>query len=140
MVNFLNTKKNQETGYFILHTLYEIFIGGFTIPSEVEVVNYLIWRQQDTVRNSISSVAQSEFSPKQLHGVKTNGMQEMLFQERGINWNDFDPKLKRGRMIVKEQYQKGDALRNRWVSEAPPTFTAFGGKEYLLTKIKTEQN
>ena len=58
-------------------------------------------------------------------------MQEKLFTERCINWNDFDPKLKRGRMIVKEQYEKvvdiwnGEDIttRNRWVSEAPPTFT-----------------
>jgi hypothetical protein len=36
----------------------------FTIPSKVEVENYFIWRQQDTVRNSISSVAQSLYSSK----------------------------------------------------------------------------
>jgi len=95
----------------------------FTIPSESEVINYFIWRQQDTVRNSISSVAQSEFSSKQLHGKKTNEMQEMLFSEKGINWDKFDPKLKRGRMIVKEQFEKDGAFRSRWVSIAPPTFT-----------------
>lgn len=109
----------------------------FQIPSKTEVINYFIWRQQDTVRNSISSVAQSEFSPKQLHGKKTNVMQEMLFTEKGINWNDFDPKLKRGRMIVKESYQKGDVTRNRWISVAPPTFTQ--DRDYLSKLISTKE-
>lgn len=39
--------------------LAEFDARTFTIPSKVEVENYMIWRQVDTVRNSISSVAQS---------------------------------------------------------------------------------
>jgi len=94
----------------------------FTIPTAVEVENYMIWRQQDTVRNSISSVAQSLYSHKELNGKNTNQMQEMCFQ-KGVNWNDFDPKLKRGRLIVKENYDKNGSTRSRWVSIAPPVFT-----------------
>lgn len=94
----------------------------FTIPTTVEVENYFIWRQQDTVRNSISSVAQSLYSPKQLHGKNTSEMQEMCFQ-KGVNWNDYEPKLKRGRLIVKEQYDKNGAMRTRWISIEPPIFT-----------------
>ena len=105
----------------------------FQIPSKVEVENYFIWRQQDTVKNSISSVAQSLYSHKELDGKNGNDKQEMIFQ-KGMNWNDFDPKLKRGRMIVKETYEKeGGAIRTRWVSIAPPTFTK--DKEYLSNLI-----
>jgi len=94
------------------------------VPTRGEVINNLIWRQQDTVKNSISSVAQSEFSTKELHGVNGDQAQEKLFTERGINWNDFDPKLKRGRLIVKETYEKApEVFRTRWISVAPPTFT-----------------
>ena len=94
----------------------------FTIPSAIEVENYFIWRQQDTERNSILSVAQSLYSHKKLHGKKGNDMQEMCFQ-KGVNWNDFAPKYKRGRFIMKEQYEKEGATRNRWVSVEPPIFT-----------------
>ena len=59
----------------------------FSIPSKTEVMNYFIWRQQDTVRNSISSVAQYLYSPKELHGKNTDQMQELCFQ-KGINWNN----------------------------------------------------
>lgn len=51
----------------------------FQIPEEEEVINYLLWRQQDTVRNSIASVAQSLYSSKQLHGKNSKEQQEMIF-------------------------------------------------------------
>jgi tRNA(His) 5'-end guanylyltransferase len=94
----------------------------FTLPNREEVFNYLIWRQQDTVRNSISSVAQYLYSNKELHGKNSNEMQEMCFQ-KGINWNDYEPKLKRGRAIVKNYYEASGALRSKWESIDPPIFT-----------------
>lgn len=95
----------------------------FQIPSRVEVENYFIWRQQDAVRNSISSVAQSLYSPKELHGVKTNEMQELIFQ-KGINWNDYDFRKKRGAVIGKVEVEvEGGAIRNRWEVIDTPIFT-----------------
>jgi tRNA(His) 5'-end guanylyltransferase len=73
---------------------------AFQIPFIDEVENYFIWRQQDAVRNSISSVAQSLYSHKELNGKKTDEMQEMIFQ-KGINWNDYAPRKKRGCVIRK---------------------------------------
>lgn len=94
----------------------------FTIPSDIEVENYFIWRQQDTTRNSISSVAQSMFSHQELENKNTDQMQEMCFQ-KGVNWNDFSAKLKRGRLIVKQDYEKEGTTRSKWVSVEPPIFT-----------------
>lgn len=95
----------------------------FQLPTRTEVENCLIWRQQDTVRNSISSVAQSLYSHNELHGKSTNDMQEMIFK-KGINWNDYPGKWKRGRFISKENYSLEDgSVRSKWVSIAPPTFT-----------------
>lgn len=72
----------------------------FTLPSAGEVANYFIWRQRDAVRNSVSMVAQAYFSPKDLHGKNNGQMQEMLFAEHGVNWNDFPDQLKRGWVVV----------------------------------------
>jgi len=104
----------------------------FTIPSDIEVENYFIWRQQDTVRNSIQSVAYNLYSPKEVYGKNTDQLQEMCFQ-KGVNWNDFDPKLKRGRIIVKEQYVKEGAARTKWISIEPPIFTQ--NREFLSNLI-----
>ena len=102
--------------------LAEFDARTFTIPMKTEVMNYFIWRQQDTVRNSISSVAQSLYSSKQLNGKNMSEQQEMIFQ-KGINWNDYDSTLKRGRFVFKEKYDKDGTERTRWVTRACPTFT-----------------
>ena len=60
----------------------------FSIPKE-EVCNYFLWRQNDCVRNSIQMVAQANFSHKQLQNKSCDELQEMLWQEKNINWNDF---------------------------------------------------
>lgn len=75
---------------------------AFNIPKE-EVCNYFIWRQNDATRNSIQMVGQSKFSHRQLQGVNISKIQEMLFQEYGINWSkDFSTSEKRGSCCIKE--------------------------------------
>jgi len=77
----------------------------FQLPNEEEVVNNLLWRQQDTIRNSKSSVAQTNFSSKELHGVNTDMMVEKLAKEKGIDfYKDFSLKLQQGRFIDKITY------------------------------------
>lgn len=120
----------------------------FTIPDPVEVGNYLIWRQRDAVRNSIAMAAQAQFSHKRLHGVNTNGMQELLWQEKGINWNDYPAGCKRGRVVVKcsgerevtythkrtQQQETVKAMRTWWEAQAAPHFTLNAG-EFLAETI-----
>ena len=72
----------------------------FNIPVE-EVTNCVLWRQQDATRNSISSLAQSKFSHKELQGKSSNQMQDMLMEKFGINWNDLTIPQKRGTAVYK---------------------------------------
>lgn len=74
---------------------------AFNLPKE-EVCNYFLWRQQDASRNSIQALGQSKFSQKQLNKKSTNEIQEMLFQEYGINWNNLYTKWKRGFCVIKD--------------------------------------
>ena len=67
----------------------------FSIPKE-EVCNYFLWRQNDCTRNSIQMVARANFSHKQLQNKSCDELQEMLWQEKNINWNDFETVKKRG--------------------------------------------
>lgn len=113
--------------YILNGKLAEFDSRAFTIPFKEEVLNNIIWRQRDCVRNSISSVAQSLFSHTQLTGKNQSDMQEMCF-EKGVNWNDFPEKQKRGRVIVKKQinYPSKNGgepyIRNEWKSIAAPDF------------------
>jgi len=68
----------------------------FSVPTKNEAVNAIIWREKDAVRNSIQMVGQAHFSHASLQGKSCNDIQEMLFQEKGINWNDLRARDKRG--------------------------------------------
>lgn len=110
----------------------------FTIPDPVEVANYYLWRQRDCVRNSISMAAQAHFSHKRLHGVNTDQMQELLWREKGVNWNDYPAGAKRGRVTVRQTGERDVvytdkrtqeecstvALRSWWETQDAPHFTA----------------
>jgi tRNA(His) 5'-end guanylyltransferase len=64
-------------------------------PKE-EVANYIYWRQSDASRNSVSMAARAKFSHSQCDNKNSSQLQEMLFQECGINWNDYPTQYKRG--------------------------------------------
>lgn len=106
----------------------------FTLPKE-EVVNCLIWRQQDATRNSIQSVGQANFSHTQLHGKNCSNIQDMLMLEKGINWNDYSTHLKRGACCIKKPFKinegtEQEAIRNKWVIDAEiPIFSH--DKDYI---------
>ena len=101
-------KMNSIASCVAANTFYG-YMGGnsvefdsraFSVPKE-DVCNYFLWRQRDATRNSISMVAQANFSHKELQGLNSNQLQDKLFLERGINWNDLPGDQKRGTAIYK---------------------------------------
>ena len=98
----------------------------FQIPQKSEVENYFIFRQQDGTRNSVQSVAQSLYSQRELNGKKEKDMQEMIFQ-KGINWNDYHFREKRGGIIAKVptmvEGRDGQVERLKWQMIPTPIFT-----------------
>lgn len=90
---------------------------AFVLPKE-EVTNYLIWRQQDAVRNSIRMAGYAYFSHKSLERVSNDVLQERLWTERGINWNDYVAWEKRGSCAVRDT-----EIRGWQVDEDTPIFT-----------------
>ena len=72
----------------------------WSMSDQIEVANYFVWRQRDAMRNSIQMLGQTYFTQDQLHCKNTDQIQEMLFQEHGVNWDTLDAGLKRGRLVV----------------------------------------
>ena len=83
----------------------------FNIPKE-EVTNLIYWRQLDATRNSIQMVGQAYFSHKELQGKMCNMIQDMLHEQKGINWNDYPTVCKRGTAIIYDNYQNPQSLTN----------------------------
>lgn len=116
---------------------------AFVLPPH-EVVNYLIWRQQDWNRNSLAMLAQSLFSHKELQGKGRAEQHEMCFQ-KGHNWANLDSHVKDGRFIEKTYYQRllvdsekaGFVTRSKWgTREITPIFK--DSREWLENLLRPE--
>lgn len=93
----------------------------FNLPFE-EVNNYLIDRQQDAERNSINLLAQQYYSQKELNGIKSNALQNKLFTEHGINWNDLPDYQKRGFLALPENDPNSKGLFETPIFSKEPEF------------------
>jgi len=71
---------------------------AFILPKD-DVANYFVWRQRDWNRNSIQMLCRSVYSAKQMHGMKTPKMHDML-HDKGMNWAKLDGHLKNGTLYT----------------------------------------
>ena len=109
----------------------------FNIPKE-EVCNLIYWRQLDATRNSIQMVGQANFSHKELQKKSCNMIQEMLFAEKGINWNDYPTYLKRGSCCIKTTIQNpnvdikdGAYPKSIWMIDLDIPIFKGDGRQYI---------
>lgn len=102
----------------------------FNIPRE-EVTNCLLWRQLDATRNSIQMVGQANFSQKTLNNKNCNQIQDMLFTEKGINWNNFPTYQRRGSCCIKDE-------NGSWFIDLEIPRFVNEGREYVEKLIKEE--
>ena len=86
----------------------------FNIPKE-EVTNLIYWRQLDAIRNSIQMVGQANFSHKELQNKSCNMIQDMLHEQKGINWNDYPTVYKRGTAVVKVTIESERINASNWI-------------------------
>lgn len=123
-------KFNEEMRKIDPDTPLAIFDSRAWVLPHDEVTNYFVWRQQDATKNSISMVAQAHFPHNELQGLDGKQLQDKLFLEKGINWNDLPVWQKRGVCITKQPYYKGEALRSKWdVDHETPIFSQH--REYV---------
>lgn len=107
---------------------------AFNIPKE-EVSNYFLARQRDAVKNSVSMLAQSLYSHKELHKKNQSDMHDMI-HEKGLNWNDLHFSKKRGTFIMKNTYVNGllprKANEESWLELAINTIVELDEKYYNI--------
>ncbi len=120
----------------------------FQLPSKVEAMNSILWRVNDSVKNSVSMAASSVYSHKQLDGKSSSERQDMLMA-KGINWNDYPGIYKEGVFIqrrkvlhelsadelvkIPEQYRPdGPVERSKVVQLELPRFGSITNKVELI--------
>lgn len=100
--------------------------------SKEEVTNNLYWRQLDATRNSIQMVGQVYFSHKKLQNKNCNEIQDMLFTQKRINWNDFATHLKRGSCCIKRKYtNENEDIRTHWIIDKEIPIFKGEGRNYI---------
>jgi len=131
---FASSCMERMPGWFPPFPMFDC--RAFSMPKE-DVPNYFLWRQQDCTRNSIQTIARCHYSHKQLLNVNTSKMQDMLM-EKGVNWNDFPTRIKRGIGIFKWSGGKvsvTEGPRDRWVADYEmPILTADWGYVHRWTE------
>jgi tRNA(His) 5'-end guanylyltransferase len=94
-------------------------------------------------------VGQANFSHKELQGKSCNMIQDMLHEQKGINWNDFPTHKKRGSCVIKRNetttyathdaegnVKTGHSERPHWVIDTEIPIFKNEGREYIEKLIR----
>ncbi|KAK5577550.1 hypothetical protein RB653_002493 [Dictyostelium firmibasis] len=77
----------------------------FTLPSNSEIVNNLIWRSLvDCKRNSVANLGFAHFPPKQMFGLNNTQVKEKLLEEKSIVYENEPAWYRFGTYLKKEYY------------------------------------
>jgi hypothetical protein len=98
-------------------------------------VNLLVWREQDAVRNSIQMAGQAEFSHNALMHMSCDNIQEMLWNERNINWNNYPTKAKRGTYVQRRKVLRGFSTEE--LAVLPPKHEAHTNPDLKIERSET---
>jgi tRNA(His) 5'-end guanylyltransferase len=110
----------------------------FNIPKE-EVTNLIYWRQLDATRNSIQSVGQHYFTQKELHKKSCAQIQDMLMEQKGINWNDLDTTKKRGCCCIKVKKESDGVESSEWIIDNNIPIFKGEDREYIERLIRPNE-
>ena len=116
----------------------------FSVPKD-EVVNYFIWRQQDATRNSVQMLGRHYFSHKQMHKKNVQQINDMLYTEHGVMWNQIDTWKKRGTCVVRPCAEDVSPVAQIFTGETdpvildndPPIFTE--DRDYIENLLRGEE-
>lgn len=103
---------------------------AFVLPKE-EVTNNFYWRQLDCSRNSVQMVGQAHFSHDELNEKTCNMVQDMLFTQKGINWNDFPVYQKRGSCVIRNESTSNGVSKGHWFIDKNIPIFKGEGREYI---------
>lgn len=96
---------------------------AFNVPKE-DLLNCILWRQQDAIRNSKQSLGQAYFSHKELHKKNTDDIVTMVKEKTGILWNNLPTYLQRGSCCIKDE-------NGHWFIDNKIPIFKGEGREYI---------
>lgn len=103
----------QATVFFNFELAYSSYSNKFTslptfdarvwfVPCIHEACNAVLWRIKDATKNSVSMLARSHFSAKELHRKSGEMMKKMLLT-KNQSWEDVKPEYTHGTLVYKKK-------------------------------------
>lgn len=116
----------------------------FTVPSEEEVLNAVLWRQRDCMKNAKNLVGQQFYSHKALQGLTSEQQIEKVRQEQGVLFESYPEKFRYGIFVKKNRVEvegenpltgeKEKAIRGRPVVSSFPIKFDEVDLDWILSK------
>ncbi len=104
----------------------------WVVPAIAEAANVCLWRQQDAGRNSVQMAARHHFSHKACDNLNGKQLQEKLFTEAGVNWNDYPTSFKRGTFVKHAKTTR--AFTAAELAELPPKHEARKNPDLVVER------
>lgn len=104
----------------------------YQTPTLQDACSQLLWRENDATKNSILMLGYAHFSHKELNKLNTNEIQDKLFLEKGINWNDLPNKYKRGSYIKRITTSKPFTIEE--LQTLPPKHNAHKNNDLIIER------
>lgn len=97
-----NSLRPQYLPGFKKDTLAMFDCRCFQVPNKEEAANNLLWRELDASRNSVTMLARHYISHSKMMNKNCSELQEILWQEYNVNYNDYPAYFKRGTFLRRE--------------------------------------
>lgn len=104
----------------------------YQTPTLNDACVQLLWRENDATKNSISMLAQSLFSHKELQNLNGHEMQDKMMIEKGVNWNDLEAKYKRGTYVKRIKTSK--PFTDSEIATLPPMHNAHKNNDLIIER------
>lgn len=105
---------------------------AFQLPSEIEVTNAVLWREQDATKNSVSMLAHHHFDHQALQGKSTKEMIRLL-EIIEVDWATCPIAFKRGTYFQKKEVVV--YLTREELEAIPVKFRPSGGNGVTRNRI-----
>ena len=109
----------------------------YQTPTLGDATLQLLWRENDATRNSILGLSYSLFSHNDVMNLNTNKLQDKMMLEKGVNWNDLIPVLKRGTYFKKSVISTPFTMEE--ISKLPAKHQARTNPNLVMTRNVIEQ-
>jgi len=129
-VNFFNERRKELLPEHDKIAVFDARI--YQTPTLHDATIQLLWRENDATKNSISMLAQSLFSHKELQGLNGNEIQDKLMLEKSVNWNDLPAKYKRGTYI--KRIKTSSVFSKEELASLPPKHNAHKNPNLLIER------